>query len=230
MATTHHYTEPSRLTRAAYRLLYDPLRAGYLRRLVASLELTGTERVLDFGSGAGAEAVYLAQTLGRGGRLTCLDVSPTWLAEARRRLRRFTNVEFLLGEAPTVGLPEATFDVILANFVLHDLPRTRSRTCSLPSPARFGRRAGSSSSNLIRGPGRGAGSCPRTIDSRRASYARRWPTRASQSSRARSSRPRAARQSAASSGLPATPRHRPPDPPRPEPWDGPAPTGGVAMA
>jgi len=124
MATTHHYTEPSRLTRAAYRLLYDPLlRAGYLRRLVASLELAGTERVLDFGSGAGSEAVYLAQALERGGRLTCLDVSPAWLAEARRRLGRFTNVEFLLGEAPTIGLPEATFDVILANFVLHDVAR-----------------------------------------------------------------------------------------------------------
>ena len=105
MATTHHYMEPSRLVRAAYRLLYDPLRAGYLRRLVASLELTGMERVLDFGSGAGSEAVYLAQALQRGGRLTCLDVSPTWLAEARRRLRRFTNVEFLLGEAPTAACP-----------------------------------------------------------------------------------------------------------------------------
>jgi hypothetical protein len=34
----HHYTEPSRLVRLAYRLVYDPLRAGYLRRLVASLE------------------------------------------------------------------------------------------------------------------------------------------------------------------------------------------------
>lgn len=123
MATTHHFTEPSRLTRAAYRLLYDPLRAGYLRRLVASLELTGTERVLDFGSGAGSEAVYLAQALESSGRLTCLDVSPTWLAEARRRLRRFTNVEFLLGEKSTVALPEATFDVILAHFVLHDVAR-----------------------------------------------------------------------------------------------------------
>ncbi len=123
MAMTHHYTEPSPLIRVAYRLLYDPLRAGYLRRLVASLDLSGSERVLDFGSGAGSEAVYLARALDRGGRLTCLDVSPTWLAEARRRLGQFTNVEFLLGEAPTAALPEATFDVILAHFVLHDVDR-----------------------------------------------------------------------------------------------------------
>ncbi len=118
----HNYTAPSRLARAGYRLVYDPLRAGYLRRLVASLELTGTECVLDFGSGAGSEAVYLAWAL-IAATLTCLDVSPAWLAEARQRLRRQANVRFLLGEAPALALPDARFDVILAHFVLHDVDR-----------------------------------------------------------------------------------------------------------
>ena len=120
-AVSNHYTAPSRLIRAGYRHLYDPLRAGYLRRLVASLELTGSERVLDFGSGAGSEALFLARALDHGGRLSCLDVSPTWLAQARRRLRRQANVEFLLGEATGVALPASTFDVIVAHFVLHDV-------------------------------------------------------------------------------------------------------------
>lgn len=120
---SNHYTAPSRLSRAAYRLVYDPLRAGYLRRLVTGLGLTGTERVLDFGSGAGSEAIYLARALTRGGRLTCLDVSPTWLAEARSRLRGRAKVDFILGEAPAVALPLATFDLILAHFVLHDVDR-----------------------------------------------------------------------------------------------------------
>ncbi|MGA2514466.1 MAG: class I SAM-dependent methyltransferase [Candidatus Limnocylindrales bacterium] len=119
----NHYTAPSRLTRAGYRLVYDPLRAGYLRRLVASLELGGTERVLDFGSGAGSEAIYLARALDRGGRLTCLDVSPAWLAEACHQLRRQANVEFLLGEAPAVALPAEGFDLIFAHFVVHDVDR-----------------------------------------------------------------------------------------------------------
>jgi ubiquinone/menaquinone biosynthesis C-methylase UbiE len=119
----NHYTTPSRLTRLGYRLVYDPLRARYLSRLVGSLELSGTERVLDFGSGAGSEAIYLARALASGGRLTCLDVSPTWLAEARRRLRHQTNVEFLLGESPTLALPAAEFDLILAHFVIHDVDR-----------------------------------------------------------------------------------------------------------
>jgi ubiquinone/menaquinone biosynthesis C-methylase UbiE len=120
----HHYTEPSSLLRLGYRLVYDPLRAGYLRRLVESLELAGSERVLDFGSGAGSEAFHLAAALTRGGWLTCLDVSPTWLAEARRRLSGFDNVTFLLGEAPEVGLPAGGFDLVWAHHVLHDVDRT----------------------------------------------------------------------------------------------------------
>jgi SAM-dependent methyltransferase len=88
---------------------------------VASLRLAGTERVLDFGSGPGSEAIYLARALDRGGRVTCLDVSPTWLGEARRRLRRFDNVDFLVGSASAVGLPAAAFDVVLAHYVLHDV-------------------------------------------------------------------------------------------------------------
>jgi len=120
----NHYTEPSPLSRAGYRLVYDPLRSRYLHRLVASLELTGAERVLDFGSGAGSEALHLARALDQGGRLTCLDVSPVWLAEARRRLRRRANVEFLLGQAPAIALPAAAYDLILAHFVLHDVDRS----------------------------------------------------------------------------------------------------------
>jgi ubiquinone/menaquinone biosynthesis C-methylase UbiE len=120
----HHYTKPSRLTLLGYRFVYDPLRRGELRRLVSSLGLAGSERVLVFGSGAGSEADLLAAALHRGGRLTCFDVSPTWLAEARRRLRRYDNVDFLLGEATEHVLPADAYDVIVANFVLHDVDRT----------------------------------------------------------------------------------------------------------
>jgi ubiquinone/menaquinone biosynthesis C-methylase UbiE len=120
----NHYTEPSRLTRLFHRLVYDPLRARYLRRVVDSLRLSGSEKVLDFGSGAGSEAVYIVGALNRGGGLTCLDVSTTWLAEARRRLRHAPNVEFVAGDVREAALSEAAFDIVLAHYVLHDVDRS----------------------------------------------------------------------------------------------------------
>jgi ubiquinone/menaquinone biosynthesis C-methylase UbiE len=118
---SNHYTNPSRLAMAGYRLMYDPLRAGYMRRLVASLQLSGSESVLDFGSGPGSEAIHLARALDRGGRVTCLDVSDPWLQEARRRLCGVDNVEFLLGDAREAGLASGAFDLIVAHYVLHDV-------------------------------------------------------------------------------------------------------------
>jgi SAM-dependent methyltransferase len=121
---SHAYTEPSRSMLLFYRFVYDPLRSRQLRRLVASLGLDGSERVLVFGSGAGSEATYVAAALKRGGRVTCLDISTVWLAEAQRRLRRHPNVDFVLGEAPLVGLVPASFDLVLAHYAIHDVDRS----------------------------------------------------------------------------------------------------------
>ena len=121
---SNHYTQPSRLARAGYRYVYDPLRAPYLRGFVRSLGLDGRERAIDFGCGPGSEGAHLARALARGGHLTCLDVSPSWLAEARRRLRAFPNVDFMLGEAAEAGLPSGGYDLVVAHYVLHDVDPT----------------------------------------------------------------------------------------------------------
>ena len=124
----HNYTQPSRLTRAGYRYLYDPMRRAYLRSFVDWLALDGTERVLDLGSGAGSEAIHLARALDRG-RVTCLDVSATWLAEARRRLRGFRNVDFVCGEAAGAGLEPAAYHLVVAHYMLHDVDASTRGAC-----------------------------------------------------------------------------------------------------
>jgi len=90
---------------------------------VEGLGLRGDERVLDFGTGAGTPARYLATRLQRaGGHLTCLDVSQRWQAVARRRLRRFDHVDFVLGDVRTAQLDEGSFDLVFIHFVLHEIP------------------------------------------------------------------------------------------------------------
>jgi len=90
------------------------------RRFVDSLELTGREDVIDFGSGSGAEARHLARRL-PDGELTCVDVSAIWLATARRVLRRYQNVRFVLGDIRESDLPKDSFDLVVIHWMFHDI-------------------------------------------------------------------------------------------------------------
>ncbi len=92
------------------------------RRFVERMGLSGNERVLDFGSGSGAEAIHIAGRLSKGGHLTCLDISRTWLETARKRLKDYTNVSFLLGDITALNIPAGSFDTVAVHLVLHDIP------------------------------------------------------------------------------------------------------------
>lgn len=104
-------------------------RHGY-REFVDALDLKGTEHVLDFGSGWGVNARFIAKALSKGdGRVTCLDVSRTWLQVAKRTLRDMPNADFMLGDISEQKIPDDTFDVIVVHFVLHDVDKAvRERT------------------------------------------------------------------------------------------------------
>jgi ubiquinone/menaquinone biosynthesis C-methylase UbiE len=83
----------------------------------------GNEHVLDFGSGSGVCSKHLATRLQKGGgHLTCLDVSRTWNAVIQKTLKRYANVDYLLGDIMTLNIPDKSFDVIVSHFVIHDIP------------------------------------------------------------------------------------------------------------
>lgn len=99
-------------------------------KFVRSLSLKGTETVLDFGSGGGAGARHLARALEKGGgKLVCVDISETWLEEAKRNLSRYANVEFRLGDIFSAGLQNGGMDLIVVHWMLHDVePGVRGET------------------------------------------------------------------------------------------------------
>lgn len=101
-------------------LVGNRLGAGVYRRWVEGIGLTGSERVLDIGTGAGACARHLARAL-PAGRLTCVDIDPRWLGIARRRMAGFGDrVELVEADAVTWSRPGA-YHVVTAHFVLHDV-------------------------------------------------------------------------------------------------------------
>jgi ubiquinone/menaquinone biosynthesis C-methylase UbiE len=95
---------------------------GVYRTAVDRLKLRGNERVLDFGSGAGTPARFLARELAEGGgTLTCVDVSQVWMETAQKRLKRHSNVTFHLGEISALDIPDGSHDVIFIHFTIHDM-------------------------------------------------------------------------------------------------------------
>jgi 2-polyprenyl-3-methyl-5-hydroxy-6-metoxy-1,4-benzoquinol methylase len=114
--------EPS-TTEVRITVLMGVLAAPIYRNYVNRLGLEGNERVLDFGCGSANPGRYIAARLAQGGgHLTCVDVSQRWLEVARKRLSRYANAEFRLGDIRELAIPARTYDVVFIHFVLHEIP------------------------------------------------------------------------------------------------------------
>jgi ubiquinone/menaquinone biosynthesis C-methylase UbiE len=115
--------EPGRVDVLVARYVNNVLLSPLYRRYVDEMALRGDERVLDYGSGAGAAARHLAPRLAAGGgHLTCMDVSARWQETLRAVLRAYPDVELRRGDVRAMGLPAASYDVVLMHWMLHDIP------------------------------------------------------------------------------------------------------------
>ncbi len=80
--------------------------------------------VLDIGSGAGMDALLAARLVGQSGKVIGLDMTPEMIAKATENAKQAgaTNVEFRLGDAEQMALPNATADWIISNCVINLAP------------------------------------------------------------------------------------------------------------
>jgi len=91
----------------------------WIRSALARLGDVSGLPVLDYGCGHGMTAVVLAR---RGARVTAFDLSPGYLAEARRRAQaNGETVEFLQADAECLPFADGCFARIWGNAVLHHL-------------------------------------------------------------------------------------------------------------
>ena len=107
-------------------LLYGPY--------IKTFGLRGDERVLDFGCGGGAGSRCLASFLNKDGHLTCVDVAAYWIEKARKRLRKYPNVECRAGDIRELDIADSSFDVVSVFHVIHDIaPPERQGTVDVLS-------------------------------------------------------------------------------------------------
>ena len=87
-------------------------------------ELQPGERVVDCGSGAGADSLIAARLVASSGRVIGVDMTPEMLAKARANaeLADLGNVEFREGVIEALPVPNDWADVVISNGVLNLVP------------------------------------------------------------------------------------------------------------
>jgi len=79
---------------------------------------------LDFGCGTGTCSRFIAkELLKRNGKLTCFDISKSSIEAAKKRLERYSNIDFLAGDLRKLNIEKQTFDVILAHLVIYHIEK-----------------------------------------------------------------------------------------------------------
>lgn len=118
-------------------------------RLLGDLGLRGDEQVLDLGSGRGALLLMAAEPLPRG-RAVGIDL---WLADqtgnspdaTRRNAERegvADRVELETGDITRLPFADTTFDLVISNLVLHNIPSVAGRRAAVDEAVRVLRPGG----------------------------------------------------------------------------------------
>ena len=91
-------------------------------RLMHDLHLTGTEKVLEIGTGSGYMAALLA---GRAQRVVSLEINPELASNARNNLQRagITNVDVRVADGSTGASGDAPFDAIVLGGSVAEVPQ-----------------------------------------------------------------------------------------------------------
>ncbi len=117
------FNEPSPLEIRLTLGLGHTVLSSYYHNFVSQLNLKGNENVLDYGSGSGVCSRHIAAQLqSAGGKLACVDISYEWMRIIKNTMRRYPNVSYHPGSIQSVNLSDASFDVVVLHFVLHDIP------------------------------------------------------------------------------------------------------------
>jgi ubiquinone/menaquinone biosynthesis C-methylase UbiE len=83
---------------------------------------TTEARLLDVASGTGRFLTFVKDNYPRLD-VTALDLSPNYLAQARRLLGPWSRAHVVQGAAENIPAPDASFDAVTCIFLFHELPR-----------------------------------------------------------------------------------------------------------
>lgn len=115
-----HKFDPARISR-----LESPERLALLpvESVIALLDVTAGEQVLDTGCGPGVFTVPLARVVGASGHVYAVDLREEMVEACRRRVEAagLSNVTVRRSEESSIPLPPSCVDLVFACHLLHEL-------------------------------------------------------------------------------------------------------------
>jgi len=95
---------------------------------VTMADLKPGETVLDLGSGAGFDAFLAAKSVGLGGEVIGVDMTPEMITKAKKNAEKFHagNVEFKLGQIEKLPVVDDSVDTVMSNCVINLSPDKRA--------------------------------------------------------------------------------------------------------
>ncbi|MCK6597590.1 MAG: class I SAM-dependent methyltransferase [Bdellovibrionaceae bacterium] len=77
---------------------------------------------LEIGCGTGSLTRFIALAFPKA-KITCVDLSSSYLKVASQRLKKFDRINYLQGAAESLSLKSETFDAVFSCFLFHELPK-----------------------------------------------------------------------------------------------------------
>ncbi|MEL7098613.1 MAG: methyltransferase domain-containing protein [Pseudomonadota bacterium] len=94
----------------------DVVLAPVLEGVIARAGLAPGMSVIDIGCGTGASTLAAAESVGLGGSVTGLDISPTLLDLARPRTASHPQIQLIEGDAQAHPFPKESADALISRF------------------------------------------------------------------------------------------------------------------
>lgn len=103
--------------------------------IFSPIKKNGEIRILEVGAGTGEYTQYIAQLFPKA-KIVAIDISPEILKLAKKKCKKYKNVEFQAASAYKLPFRENSFDLVCGFYILHhlDLKATAKEICRVLKP------------------------------------------------------------------------------------------------
>lgn len=94
---------------------------SFYKKYVDTLDLSTSEKILEFGCGAGCITNYLVKNMNSSAALSCLDIDKHAIKFLKNKFGYIGNVNFYDEDIMKIDFKKGSFDTIIIHYMFHDI-------------------------------------------------------------------------------------------------------------